>query len=677
MNEYIPFIIILTFPIVLVGIYQIIRRNKRLLFILDDKLLKSPIKLSTVLLVVAMFYLLYSYLVHLFFGVDNATDYIWNLVGLLVSASHFVKTKGTPFNYLVLYLFTMLIGLFVYGIFISNLVGYVKERLKKLSKGRTKIIEKQHILIIGKSEYMFPVIDQYIEASIKIKQKRLLNLVFKNKIKNQKIVLLSEQLPEKMMSEVEKRTMALKTKKYTSSMKKVYEKELNKKLIYRAGNTSSIHDLEMCNIVEAATVIVLGTDQEKIKTILAIGATDFKSNEESFVICKFNEREMLDLAERNDLSDEYDLIDINHLISNLTAQTTIQPNLSFIYNDLLDFNKTSIEFIKVNSKPELKGLVGKSFNEVSLALSNVILIGIKNDNIIINPNVEFKMNLQETDSIIIIRDPNATIHVNENTPDIETEIINELPYHFEKNELKFVINGYGKNISRLLTEFNKILDPKSHVYLLFDEKYIKKIDVSKLEKLDINFNLEEKYYDGFDSYEKIINELDRGNDIDSIIILPNSFLSKKEQDNESIFTLQNLKYLEKKNNRDYNITVDLVEVSNQNIIDHMDIADVIISDKFSSELIFQYSTHRDMKAVYDELFSTEGDEIYSIPLKNYITSFEKPINFYTLSQSALMKDQIAIGYKNSNEVVILTADKSKMIQFSDKDHLVVISKGHS
>ncbi len=657
-------------------LYRLIRMNKRLLFILDDKLLKSPIKLSTVLLAVALFYLLYNYLIHLLFGVDNPGDYIWNLVGLLVSASHFVKTKGASFNYIILYLFTMLIGLFVYGIFISNLVGYVKERLKKLAKGRTKVIDRNHILIIGNSEYMYPIIDQYIEASIEIKEKRLLNLVFKHKIKNQKIVILSDSIPEKVMGEVEKRTMALKNKEYTIAMKKTYSKELSKKLIYRTGNTSSIHDLEMCNIVEAATVIVLGSDEDKIKTILAIGATDFKSNEESFVISKFNNPEMLNLAERNDLSDEYDLIDINHLISSLTAQTTIQPSLSFIYNDLLDFKKTSIEFIKVNETESLRGLIGKTFNEVSLLLTNVILLGIKNDTVVINPNVDNQSIIKESDSIIIIRDPNIVIEVQKSLPIVNGHIINNQPYEFKKEEVNYILMGYGSNITNLLNEFSKIIDSKSKVHLLFDTKYKNEIDSESFDKMNFDFVLEQHFYDNFTSFEKLINELDKGNDIDALIILPNEFLSKKEQDEASIFTLQNLKYLEKINNRNYNITVDLVEMSNKNIIDHMDIADVIISDKFASELIFQYATHRDIKAVYDELFSTLGDEIYSIPLNHYVTDVSKPISFNTLSQSALLKDQIAIGYKNNDEVVILTSEKSKPILFSSEDHLIVISKGH-
>lgn len=674
MQEYVPFIIILTFPIVLVLLFNLIKRNKKLLFIFDDKLLKSPIKLSTVLLAVAMFYLLYSYLVHLAFGVEDTGNYIWNLVGLLVSASHFVKTKGADFNYIILYLFTMLIGLFVYGIFISNLVGYVKGKLKKIAKGRTTIVECKHILIIGKSEYMFPVIDQYIEASIKIKEKRLINLVFKNRIRNQKIVILTEKLPEDIMSIIEKRTISLKEKSYTSKQKKRYLKELDRKLIYRTGDTSSIHDLEMCNIKEAATVIVLGSDEDKIKTILAIGATEFKSNDESFVISKFNSREMLDLAERNDLSDEYDLIDINHLVSNLTAQTTIQPSLSFIYNDLLDFNKTSIEFLEV--KQGLNHLIGKSFNEVSLLLSNVILIGIKNDTIIINPNVDSDPIIMENDSIIIIRDPNVELSVSDSVPKIDEVIIKDTPYQFTKETCNFTIIGYGHNISKLLGEFNQIISSTSVVNLLFDLKYKSKIDVEHFGKIDVDYTIQTHFYKDFDSFAGVINDIDKGNDIDALIVLPNEFLNKQEQDDQSIFTLQNLKYLEKTNKRNYNITVDLVEISSLNIIEHMEIADVIISDKFSSELIFQYATHRDIKTVYDELFSSAGDEIYTIPLLNYVESIANPLTFNTLSFSALMKDQIAIGYKNKDEVVILTEQKDKPIQFDEKSELIVISKGH-
>ncbi len=676
MQEFVPFIIILTFPFVLLLTYRIISKSKRLLFILDDKLLKSPIKLSTVLLAVAMFYLLYSYLIHLLFGVENPSGYIWNLVGLLVSASHFVKTKGAPLNYIILYIFTMLIGLFVYGIFISNLVGYVKERLKKIAKGRTRIVDENHILIIGISEYMYPIIDQYIEASIKIKEKHLVNLVFKSRLRKQKIVILSDQEPEKLMNVIEKRTTALKGKTYTSTMKKKYIRELEKKLIYRTGNTSSIHDLDLCNISKAATVIVLGSDEEKIKTILSIGATEFKSNEESFVISKFNNKEMLDIAERNDLSDEYDLIDINQLISSLTAQTTIQPNLSYIYNDLLDFNKTSIEFVRVEDKPELASLIGKSFNDASILISNAILLGIKNESITINPNADYDSVISKSDSLIIIRDPNSSISVNtQNAKLVNNTCINNLDYKFVKEDVNFIIVGFGQNISNLLDEFNNIIDSTSNVSLLFDEKYKKHISLDSFEN-KYDFDVQPHFFNNYSTFKELIETFDQGNDIDAIIVLPNEFLSKQQQDDETIFTLQNLKHLEKENSRDYNITIDLVEMANHNIIEHMNIADVIISDKFSSELIFQYATHRDIKKVYDELFNNYGDEIYSIPIGNYISDLSTQINFYTISKSALLKNQIAIGYKHNKEVIIQTNEKDKDILFTKEDHIVVIAKGH-
>ena len=678
MQNLIPFVIIITFPIIIALIYQLIKRNRKLLFIFDDQLLKSPIKLSTVLLAVALFFILYSYLVHLIFGISDPSDYIWNLVGLLVSASHFVKTKGADTNYIILYLFTMLIGLFVYGIFISNLVGFVKEKLKKLSKGRTNVIEKKHLLITGKSEYLYPIIDQYIDATIKIKLKKLKNIANRDIIAKQKIVLLNEDNPEKVMNEVEKRTINLMNQNYTEEEKKLYLKEIQSKLIYRSGNPHSIYDLNMCNIVNAQSVIVLGTDQQKIKTILAISATDFKSNEESFVISKFNDRELLDVAERSDLSDEYDLIDINRLIANLTTQTTIQPNLSYVYDDLLNHNKTSIEFMKISDDAMLGHLVGKTFTYASRVLSNALLLGLKNEKIIINPNADGETIIKESDSLIILRDPEETISfILDYKKNLVEGVINDKVYPFIKEDKNLVIIGCSKNLRKVLEEFNHIVSENSQVTVLFSNKHKSKINVDKLfNGLNIDYKSNFKFYKNFDEFKTFINEIDLDNLIDSVIVSPNDFLSKKDRDDESIFTLLDLKHLEKTNNRDYNITVDLAELSNFNIIEHMNIADVIISDKFSSELIFQFATHRDMKHVYYELFSNYGDEIYSIPLSNYITNFDKEINFHTLSESALLKNEIAIGLKTDGKPQIITDCKFKNMKLKPTDHLIVISKGH-
>ena len=95
----------------------------------------------------------------------------------------------------------------------------------------------------------------------------------------------------------------------------------------------------------------------------------------------------------------------------------------------------------------------------------------------------------------------------------------------------------------------------------------------------------------------------------------------------------------------------------------------------------QVSENKHLNAVFNDLFDSEGSEIYLKPARDYVTSGQ-PLNFYTVVEAARRRGEIAIGYRqitnanNSAEQygVVINPKKSQMMTFASEDRIIVVSE---
>ena len=108
--------------------------------------------------------------------------------------------------------------------------------------------------------------------------------------------------------------------------------------------------------------------------------------------------------------------------------------------------------------------------------------------------------------------------------------------------------------------------------------------------------------------------------------------------------------------------------------------DFIISDNLTSLMLSVLSENNELKTVLEDLFSTEGCEIYLKPASNYVP-LDKPVSFYTVLESAARKGEVAMGYRilknihNSelNFGISLTVPKGELVTFSEEDRIAVLA----
>lgn len=75
-----------------------------------------------------------------------------------------------------------LIGIFIISVLIGIISAGIDEKLKDLKKGKSKVLESDHTLILGWSEKIFSVIQQIIEANTNYKNRAIVILAEHDKV---------------------------------------------------------------------------------------------------------------------------------------------------------------------------------------------------------------------------------------------------------------------------------------------------------------------------------------------------------------------------------------------------------------------------------------------------------------------------------------------------------------
>ena len=205
-------------------------------------------------------------------------------------------------NYFLTFMFVATLGgLIILSVFIGIVNSGVRNKISELRKGRSFVVEKGHTVILGWSFQVFPIIEELVIAN--------------ENQKNPCIAILAEE---------DKVVMEDSIKAHVSTTK-------NTKVVCRTGNPIDLHDLEIINLHEAKSIIIIAPessepDSNVIKTILAITNNPRRkpAPHKYHIVAEIRDPRNVVIAEIAG-RDEVQLVIFDYLISRITAQTCRQP----------------------------------------------------------------------------------------------------------------------------------------------------------------------------------------------------------------------------------------------------------------------------------------------------------------------------------------------------------------
>ncbi len=551
--------------------------------------------------------------------------------------------------FLIAMLAVTLGGIFVISTLIGVLTTGIEAKLDSLRKGRSKIAERNHTVILGWSEQIFTILPELVEAN-----------------KNQRrgcVAIMADR--DKVEMEDEIRDKVGDTRKT--------------RVVCRRGQPMDLGDLDIVGIHSSRSIIVLAPpdspnpDADVIKTMLAITNHPNRRQEPYHIVAEIYDPKNMEAAKLAG-GNEAEIILVADFIARVVAQTCRQSGLSVVYTELLDFGGDEIYF----QEPEPE-LIGKAFGEVLPVYAESTIIGLVPAEGEPGLNPPHQTPISPGDRLIVIAEDDDTTRLSGLTElGIDEGAISSTPQAQAKPE-KTLILGWNQRATAIIRELNSYVAPGSAVTVAAEvkegkEELVKHCAVWK--------NLKVGFVHANTTDRRTLEGL-RPESYDHLILLSYSdTLTSQEADARTLITLLHLRHMAEKSGRKFSVVSEMLDIRNRNLAEVARADDFIVSDKLVSLMLAQVSENKYLNAVFTDVFAPEGSEIYLKPAENFIL-LGRPVNFYTVLESARRQGALAIGYKlaalsadagRSYGVVVNPKNKLDKISFAPGDKIVVVAE---
>lgn len=633
------------------------------------------------------------------------------------------------FTFRAVALFITLIGVFIFSALISVLTTGLDKYFVELRKGKTEIIDKDFTLILGWSPTIFKILEEKVLANANHKGNHIVILANIDKIKMEDEIAIKvnqKQLIQKVYKNIDKKNGINKNKKY-------YETQI----ICRTGDPIDLDDLKIVNPQNAKSIIILPTDNHLsdsyvIKCGLALDGLKVKEKIISEIKLKSN-REAIYKSLKKGLSNKI-YIPANEWLSKITAQTSRQAGYSLVLTEILNYENNEIYFKKIAGTAEddknlifknQSSVIGKTFEELYFSCTNAILLGIvkKNlddvilkdkirKNIILNPFIKTEKNcksrkIEKGDELIVLQhddDPTLFASNSFDTEKIGTKSKTQIDNKDQNQNILIV--GWNARIETVIKELFDYISFNSEIIIVREKKNQKNEDDlrsnlksffksknAEIEPLISTYEGDTTDFDCLKEYFTFPSQLNKEKfvkNLYSIIVLGYDYINNiQERDAKTILTLLHLQTLQDefagKIKKDFNIVAEIYDEKNRTIVELSKTCDYIISENIISSMMTQLSEDDLIFNVFDELFDSDGCEIYLKPANHYFEELNsKPEiekSFYEIMQKASEFNEIVFGYRlyeNSGKadeygLVVNPINKENPIKLTGNDKIVVLS----
>ncbi len=568
---------------------------------------------------------------------------VWQSLMRSMDAGTVASDEGAAYR--TLGLIVTIAGILIFSALIGVLSNGINDKLEDLRKGKSFVIEKNHTLILGWSSKIFTIISELVIAN--------------ENQKNPRIVILADKEKVEMEDEVRNKI----------------ERFGNTKVICRQGSPNDLVDLAIVNPQASRSIIVLAPEEGNadpltIKTILAITNNPERREEPYHIIAEIKDEKNLEVAKMVG-KDEVELVLTDDVIGRIMVQTSRQSGLSIVYTELMDFDGAEIYF------SDEKSLVGKTFGDAIFAYGDSTVMGLQfaNGEVKINPAMDYA--IQQGDKIIAITEDDDTMIVSkEKTYTINENAIVNLNSGKMESE-RILMLGWNKRALVIIREMDNYVSKGSYMKVVstFDNSE----SISGIAKTLKNIKLEFEHADT--TARNVIDGLDVTSYNSVQLLCYKEEMEMQDADAQTLISLLHIRRIMEETGKDMKIVSEMLDLRNRDLAEVTKADDFIVSDKLISLLMSQVSENKYLMRVFEDLFDTDGSEIYLKPMSDYIKPGEK-VDFYTVLESAKRKGQTAIGYRiaslsqDSSQAYGINANpvKSKPFTFTTGDKLIVLAE---
>jgi len=629
-------------------------KMEKLRYQFDNSFARGPLVIIGWLALGTTFLVLVTTLICMIPGIGleglNLQQVFWLVLFQTLTPNSFDVT--VRWQFLAIMLVVTLASLFIVSILIGSLTSGIEGKFEALRKGRSRVLENNHTVILGWSPQIFTILNELMIAN--------------ENQKNAKIVILSEMDVVEMEDEVRARVKSLGSTR----------------IIFRCGSPTDLTDLEIANPHSAKSIIILppidpDPDSYVIKTILALTNNPNRRDDYYHIVTQIRNPKNMVIIKLLGQHDQVQAVLTSNLIAKVTSQTSRQSGLSVVYMELLNFDGDEIYFAHEPT------LVGKTYGEALTAYETSSVMGMKLDgqSTLLNPPMETIIQVEDK-LIALTADDDTLIPIGELPVMIDESVIHKKNRSSLSKPENFLILGWNKCTTTIIHELDNYVPFGSSVFVVANTNASSEISDAEatLKRECGHLAHQQVAFRAGDTTDRQILEEVNPNDFDHVIVLSYAGLEEQEADAKTLVTLLHLRDMAQQDAAHFSIASEMLDLRNRELAEVAKVDDFIISTQLISMIIAQLSENNDLYSVFTDIFDPEGSEIYLRPITDYVKT-GVPINFYTLVEAARRRGESAIGYRLVKEAsmsdkaygVHTNPNKSESVVFSAEDKLIVVA----
>lgn len=526
--------------------------------------------------------------------------------------------------------------------FLSLIIGLITnaiaERTTRLRRGPGRVISTHHTLILGWSSKLFPLVTQLLKV--------------KDLEPTGAIVVLAPLAKDEMERQIEARLPQLTRRE-------------KKALLLRTGTTYELEHLGVVrpDVAHAAVALNPGGadgDAEVVRSTLAFIQTTTPPR--PAVIVEIHE-EFTAQALESGAPDGTKIVTVRaaDFVARMMAQVSLQPGLSEVYDDVLQFDG------RVIYVTDADGVEDRPFAEALLCYDKATLLGVRTrDEILLCPPMD--RSIARGEKLIALAETKASITATTPQP---VNVSRRGGMGSPTPRTQILMIGWNQLAPEIIRQLDRYVAPGSTLTIRVDGDVIDGAVPIPTDITTLSCRIVREPLSPETLKELMARELPEH----LILLCYKGLLSDAEADARALLTLLHVRKAIDETEADPNIVVELLDERDAALTQPHPRDEFIVSERLAARVLAQYSETPDLAAVFDELLDERDAEIYLKP--SYLYAPDEPVPFAAVVAGAAARGEIAIGYQihegGTASSVVINPPKSEVV---DPERLSVVVLAH-
>ncbi len=585
---------------------------------------------------------------------------IWMVFLEITDPGNMSQDSGTPTLYKIPAMLAGFSGVVIFSAVIAFLTTALDQAIGDLKKGRSRVLESGHTLVLGWGPRVFEILRELIVAN--------------ESEDDAVVVVLSEQPKEDMDDELRARLPDRKTTR----------------IVTRHGSPASVASLALVAAEQAESAIVLAdcsasasssdrlaSDAKVIKTTLALAAHT-GPNAPRLVAELFDPRNR-ELAEEI-APGRVSVVDTETMLAKIMVQTSRTSGLAVVYSEALSFVGCEIYFFGAKW-----GDV--TFGQCQFHFKDGVPIGVAraSGEIVLRPEPGTPM--EDGDEVIIVANDDSSLAYSKKAV-ADPGMLIASDRRGKPRKERMLILGWSPKAPVIIQEYaDYVLEGSTVDVLLPVSSPAIDAEIGRLSAA-----LRDIEVTAHALRPLVVEELESVNPFayDHIFVLrqdPDVDTAPERVDAESILVLLQLRKIARRFEKRgvqpvTRIITEVLDSENQELVNQAGVNDFLISNSLVSMVFAQISQEPRILQVYEDLFREEGSEIYVKAIELYLDELPVTCTFADLMGLAQRRNgEICIGVKKKllehdakrNYGITLVPPKRRKYTLEPGDALVVVA----